>query len=129
MTPEATILLAVLAPVGAAILALGGKLLDRHLKLIDKIEERMVQDRTDRVKDRAVDRAIMKEILRAIGLEDKLDEIQRQVSNPDLSVVAARVNGTGKHGPISDEDADRLAESRPGFARGKPPGTYSKVRQ
>lgn len=106
MTSEAQVLLAVLAPVGTALLALGAKLLDRHLKMIDKIES--TNGRTAEVLAAIVAR--LERIERAIGIEDKLDEIHRHVSSPDL-------RDTGRHQVVGAAPVPAPRSSSPAMLR------------
>src|SRR5262245_30506437 len=106
MTSEAQVLLAVLAPVAAFFAAVALKLLDRHLRLIDKVEA--ANDATVKLQAQLVERLTsletgllhrLEKVEKAIGIEEKIDEIHRQVSSPDL----AR-DPTGRHTPLG---ADR----------------------
>lgn len=132
MTAEAQVLLAVLGPIGAAILAIGGKLLDRHLKMIDKVEGAI--DETVKVQAKMLERfeqheknlyERLKRVEDAIGIDGRLEEIQeevrRQASNPEIHTRTP----TGRHTALSSDEADEILPKPP---RSSVPHTH-KVRQ
>jgi len=132
MTSEAQVLLGVLGPIAAFLAAIALKLLDRHLKMIDKIEA--ANEATVKLQAQLVERLTsletgllhrLERVEQAIGIEDKIDEIHRQVSSPDLVREP-----TGRHTPLAPEAADRIPDSRPRSQAVEPAsraGTYSQI--